>query len=163
MRRARYAHSASRFLLKAEADTEGPGFSACHASARDGRVPSLPSAARAQKLPQAHSILLEAWYPLGHGDRRLLEKPVFVRLANRYGKTPAQTVLRWHVQMGTSVIPSSTNPAHIAANADIFDFSLSTFEMAEIAALDGKRHYFHQNRMSLLVYRMMRPDFDAQR
>lgn len=112
---------------------------------------------------KAHSILLEAWYPLGHGDRRLLEKPVFVRLANRYGKTPAQTVLRWHVQMGTSVIPSSTNPAHIVANADIFDFSLSTFEMAEIAALDGKRRYFHQNRMSLLVYRMMRPDFDAQR
>jgi hypothetical protein len=48
-------------------------------------------------------------------------------------------------------------------NADIFDFPLSTFEMAEIAALDGKRRYFHQNRMSLLAYRMMRPDFDAQR
>lgn len=48
-------------------------------------------------------------------------------------------------------------------NADIFDFPLSTFEMAEIAAPDGKRRYFHQNRMSLLAYRMMRPDFDAQR
>lgn len=70
---------------------------------------------------KARSILLEAWYPLGHGDRRLLEEPVFVRLAKRYGKTPAQTVLRWHVQMGTSVIPSSTNPAHISADADIFD------------------------------------------
>lgn len=44
---------------------------------------------------KAHSILLEAWYPLGHGDRRLLEEPVFVRLAKSYGKTPAQIVLRW--------------------------------------------------------------------
>lgn len=112
---------------------------------------------------KARNILLEAWYPLGHGDRRLLEEPVFVRRAKRYGKTPAQLVLRRHVHMGTSVIPSSTNPAHIAANADIFDFSLSAFEMAEMAALDGKKRYFHQNRMSLLAYRMMRPDFDAQR
>lgn len=86
-----------------------------------------------------------------------------MRRAKRYGKTPAQLVLRRHVHMGTSVIPGSTNPAHIAANADIFDFSLSAFEMAEMAALDGKKRYFHQNRMSLLAYRMMRPDFDAQR
>ena len=153
----------SHFLLKAEADTEGPGFSACHASARDGRVPSLPSAARAQKLPQSPQhpprglVSAGAWRQEASGEA-CIRAP-----GKRYGKTPAQTVLRWHVQMGTSVIPSSTNPAHIAANADIFDFSLSTFEMAEIAALDGKRRYFHQNRMSLLVYRMMRPDFDAQR
>lgn len=53
---------------------------------------------------KAHSILLEAWYPLGHGDRRLLEEPAFVRLAKSYGKTPAQTVLRWQYRWA---LPSS--------------------------------------------------------
>ena len=53
---------------------------------------------------KAHSILLEAWYPLGHGDRRLLEEPAFVRLAKSYGKTPAQIVLRWQYRWA---LPSS--------------------------------------------------------
>ena len=57
-----------------------------------------------------YGTVIEAWYPLGHGDKGLLEEPVFVNLAEKYGKTPAQVILRWHVQMGTSIIPGSKEP-----------------------------------------------------
>ena len=53
-----------------------------------------------------YGTVIEAWYPLGHGDKGLLEEPVFVALAEKHGKTPAQVILRWHVQMGTSIIVS---------------------------------------------------------
>ena len=106
--------------------------------------------------------VIEAWYPLGHGDKGLLEEPVFVALAEKYGKTPAQVILRWHVQMGTSIIPGSKNPAHIADNANIFDFSLTEDEMAEIAKLDGTMTYYTATKEALAGYLAIRPDFDAQ-
>ena len=106
--------------------------------------------------------MIEAWYPLGHGDKGLLEEPIFVALAEKYGKTPAQVILRWHVQMGTSIIPGSKNPAHIADNANIFDFSLTEDEMAEIAKLDGTMTYYTATEEALAGYLAIRPDFDAQ-
>ena len=109
-----------------------------------------------------YGTVIEAWYPLGHGDKGLLEEPVFVALAEKYGKTPAQVILRWHVQMGTSIIPGSKNPAHIADNANIFDFSLTEDEMAEIAKLDGTMTYYTATEEALAGYLAMRPDFDAQ-
>lgn len=109
-----------------------------------------------------YGTVIEAWYPLGHGDKGLLEEPVFVALAEKYGKTPAQVILRWHVQMGTSIIPGSKNPAHIADNANIFDFSLTEDEMAEIAKLDGTMTYYTATEEALEGYLAMRPDFDAQ-
>lgn len=85
---------------------------------------------------------LMAWYPLGHGDRTLIEQPVFAKLAASYGKTPAQVILRWHVQSGHVVIPGSKNPDHIRDNFDIFDFELSEEDMAAIAEVDkGVRYY----------------------
>lgn len=83
------------------------------------------------------------WYPLGHGDPGLVNEPVFTSLARKYGKSNVQVVLRWHTQMGFLTIPGSKNPAHIASNADIFDFTLTEGEMAEIAKLDGKKQYYH--------------------
>lgn len=109
-----------------------------------------------------YGTVIEAWYPLGHGDKGLLEEPVFVALAEKYGKTPAQVILRWHVQMGTSIIPGSKNPDHIADNANIFDFSLTENEMAEIAQLDGTMTYYTATEEALAGYLAMRPDFDAQ-
>ena len=109
-----------------------------------------------------YGTVIEAWYPLGHGDKGLLEEPVFVTLAEKYGKTPAQVILRWHVQMGTSIIPGSKNPAHIADNANIFDFSLTEDEMAEIAKLDGTMTYYTATEEALAGYLAIRPDFDAQ-
>lgn len=109
-----------------------------------------------------YGIVIEAWYPLGHGDKGLQEEPVFTKLAERYGKTAAQVILRWHVQMGTSIIPGSKNPAHIADNADIFDFELTDEEMAEIAKLDGTKKYYEATEEALAGYLAIKPDFDAQ-
>ena len=71
-------------------------------------------------------------------------------------------ILRWHVQMGTSIIPGSKNPAHIADNADIFDFALTDDEMTQIARLDGTKTYYAATEEALAGYLAMRPDFDAQ-
>ena len=109
-----------------------------------------------------YGTVIEAWYPLGHGDAGLLAEPIFQELAEKYGKTPAQIILRWHTQMGTSIIPGSKNPAHIADNADIFDFRLTDDEMAEIAELDGIKQYYTAAEEALAGYLNMKPDFDAQ-
>lgn len=109
-----------------------------------------------------YGIVIEAWYPLGHGDKGLQEEPVFTKLAEKYGKTAAQVILRWHVQMGTSIIPGSKNPAHIADNADIFDFELTDEEMAEIAKLEGTKKYYEATEEALAGYLAIKPDFDAQ-
>lgn len=76
---------------------------------------------------------LMSWYPLGHGDKRLLCEPIIVELAERYRKSAAQILLRWHTQMGFVVIPGSSNAAHIRENFNIFDFTLTDAEMAAIA------------------------------
>lgn len=109
-----------------------------------------------------YGIEIEAWYPLGHGDKGLQEEPIFTKLAEKYGKTPAQVILRWHVQMGTSIIPGSKNPTHIADNADIFDFELTDEEMAEVAKLDGAKKYYEATEETLAGYLAIKPDFDAQ-
>lgn len=109
-----------------------------------------------------YGIVIEAWYPLGHGDKGLQEEPVFTKLAEKYGKTAAQVILRWHVQMGTSIIPGSKNSAHIADNADIFDFELTDEEMTEIAKLDGTKKYHEATEEALAGYLAIKPDFDAQ-
>ncbi|HEX2313438.1 MAG TPA: aldo/keto reductase [Thermomonospora sp.] len=87
---------------------------------------------------QEYGIATEAWSPLGQG-RGLLEEPVLVRLSARHGRTPAQIVLRWHLQLGNVVIPKSVTPARIAENFDVFGFELTDEDMAEIAALDTGR------------------------
>ena len=85
---------------------------------------------------------LMAWYPLGHGDKNLVNEPIFTELAAKYGKSNAQIILRWHIQSGNVVIPGSKNPDHIRENFDIFDFALTDEEMAEIAKVDkGMRYY----------------------
>lgn len=111
---------------------------------------------------EPYGIVIEAWYPLGHGDAALQAEPVFTELAGKYGKTPAQVILRWHTQMGTSIIPGSKNPQHIADNADIFGFTLTDEEMARIAELDGTKKYYKATEEALAGYLAMKPDFDSQ-
>lgn len=111
---------------------------------------------------EPYGIVIEAWYPLGHGDAALQAEPIFAELAGKYGKTPAQVILRWHTQMGTSIIPGSKNPQHIAGNADIFDFTLTDEEMARIAELDGTKKYYEATEEALAGYLAMKPDFDSQ-
>ena len=103
-----------------------------------------------------------AWYPLGHGDKALLNEPVFTELAKKYGKSNAQIILRWHVQRGTTVIPGSTNPDHIKANADIFDFALTADEMAAIEKLNKNVRYYNATPEQEAAYAGMKIDLDAQ-
>lgn len=104
-----------------------------------------------------------AWYPLGHGDHSLLNEPLFTKLAQKYGKSNVQIILRWHVQMGFIVIPGSTDPEHIKDNADIFDFELTPEEMAQIAKLDQKKRYYIPNDAREEQYAQMQMDFEAQK
>ncbi|MFG3307853.1 aldo/keto reductase [Streptomyces wuyuanensis] len=85
-----------------------------------------------------HGIATEAWSPLGSG-RGLLEVPTIVAVAQKYGKTPAQVVLRWHLQLGNVVIPKSVTPSRIRENIDVFGFELDDDDLAAFAALDEGR------------------------
>ena len=82
-----------------------------------------------------HEIVTVAWRPLGRGGD-LLAEPTLATIAARYGKSPAQVVLRWFVQLGVVPIPRSTNPGRLAENLDVFDFALTDDEVAAISALD---------------------------
>lgn len=90
-----------------------------------------------------NDILLEAWYPIGHGDKKMLGEPVLGEIAAAHGKSIVQAILRWHMQVGNIAIPKSTNPAHIQSNLEIFDFTLSQEEMEKISALDKNRGYYN--------------------
>jgi 2,5-diketo-D-gluconate reductase A len=81
-----------------------------------------------------HGIVTEAWSPLARGA--VLRSPVIAALADRYAKSPAQIILRWHIQLGNVVIPKSVTPARIRENIDVFDFELSEDDMASVATLD---------------------------
>ena len=80
-------------------------------------------------------ILTEAWSPLGQGLE--LEDPAIVEIAREHGKSPAQVIIRWHLQLGNVVIPKSVTPERIAENFDVFDFALSDEQIDAIAALDA--------------------------
>ena len=100
-----------------------------------------------QAFGAEHGILTQAWSPIGgitfyrdcsHGST--LQDPAIGEIAEAHGKTPAQVMLRWHLQQGRSAIPKSTNPPRIAENFDVFDFDLTADQLAAIDALDtGQR------------------------
>ena len=101
-----------------------------------------------------------SWYPLGHGDRSLIEEPVFAKLGRKYGKSAAQIILRWHRQMGFAVIPGSKNVDHIRDNLNILDFALTDEEMAEIAELDKGERYYHRTDEQLVQFAGWKPAFE---
>ena len=90
-----------------------------------------------------YGTVIESWYPIGHGDKGLINEPVFTRLAEKYEKTNVQIILRWHIQEGTIVFPKTTNPQHMKDNFDIFDFELTDDEMDEIRKLDSGKRFFN--------------------
>ena len=116
-----------------------------------------------KKFLSKEGMVIQAWYPLGHGDKALLEEPLFTQLGKKYGKTNAQIILRWHIQDGNIVIPGSKNPAHIKDNFDLFDFSLTEEEMAKIAALDKNTRYYTSTPEMLEMYAKTVPDVDGQK
>jgi 2,5-diketo-D-gluconate reductase A len=109
-----------------------------------GIVPAVNQIELHPQLPQAElrevharlGIATEAWGPLGQGS--LLSHPTITALADACGRTPAQVLIRWHLQLGNIVIPKSVNPTRIASNFDVFDFELGADEMASISSLDDR-------------------------
>ena len=116
-----------------------------------------------KKFLAKEGIVIQAWYPLGHGDKALIREPLFTELAKKYGKSSAQIILRWHIQSGNIVIPGSKNPDHIKANLDLFDFALTGEEMAQIAAMDQQKRYYHSTPEMLRKYAEIVPDVDGQK
>lgn len=108
-------------------------------------------------------IVIQAWYPLGHGDKTLIEEPLFAEFGTKYGKSSVQIILRWHIQDGNIVIPGSKNPDHIKDNFDIFDFALTDVEMEQIAAMDKQKRYYTSTPELLEKYVTMVPDVDGQK
>jgi len=96
-----------------------------------------------KKRVEKYGTVIEAWYPIGHGDKGLINEPLFAKLAQKYNKTNVQIILRWHIQEGTIVFPRSTNPVHIKENFEIFDFELTQDEMNEIRKLDSGKRFFN--------------------
>ena len=91
-----------------------------------------------------NNIILQSWYPIGHGNKELLNNDDIVEIGNKYNKSAVQVILRWHIQSGFIAIPKSTSPAHIKDNFDIFDFELSQEDMNKIEKLDtGKPSFIH--------------------
>ena len=108
-------------------------------------------------------IVPQAWYPLGHGDKALLQEPLFAELGKKYGKSAPQVILRWHIQSGNIVIPGSKNPEHIKVNFDLFDFDLTGEEMQKIAALNKNVRYYTSTPEMLKKYAEMVPPVDEQK
>jgi len=110
--------------------------------AETGVVPAVNQVELHPRFPQdalrayhaEHGILTEAWAPIGQGQG-LLEDETIVRLAARKGRSPAQVVLRWHIQLGNIAIPKSVTPARIRENIAIFGFSLDEDEMRQVSGL----------------------------
>ncbi|HZA11936.1 aldo/keto reductase [Mycobacterium sp.] len=108
-----------------------------------GIVPAVNQIELHPLLPQTElremhaklGIATEAWSPLGQGS--LLQNPTITGIADAHGKSPAQVLIRWHLQLGNIVIPKSVNPERIVSNFDVFDFELSGDDMASIASLEN--------------------------
>ena len=113
-----------------------------------------------RKTLDKYDIKLMSWYPLGHGDKSLINEPIFVALGKKYGKTSAQIILRWHTQMGFVVIPGSKNVDHIRENLHILDFKLTDDEMAEIAKLDCGRRYYNRTDEQLRQFAAWQPQYE---
>ena len=113
-----------------------------------------------RKTLDKYNIKLMSWYPLGHGDTSLLNENVFLKLGKKYGKTSAQIILKWHTQMGFAVIPGSKKTEHIKDNLNIFDFTLTDDDMAEIAKLDKGVRYYNRTDEQLIAFASWQPAYE---
>ena len=111
-----------------------------------------------------HNIALQSWYPLGgKGNQSILKEELIQSLGQKYKKSPAQIILKWHIQMGYIVIPGSKSEEHIQENIDIFDFELTVKEMEEISKLDRNTPFYIRTDAALKGYVNWSPDVDGQK
>lgn len=108
-----------------------------------------------------YGTVLEAWYPLGHGDKNLLSEPLFESIARKYGKSVVQVILRFHVQEGNIVFPATNSIVHMRQNFDVFDFELDEDEMEAIRLLDkGVRYYYMDDAEGERTYLSIHPNLN---
>ena len=115
-----------------------------------------------RKTLDEHDIKLMSWYPLGHGDSNLINEPVFKELGEKYNKTSAQIILRWHIQMWFIVIPWSKNPDHIRDNFNLFDFELTAEDMEKIAEINKNERYYHRSDDMLAQFATFHPSYERE-
>lgn len=115
-----------------------------------------------RKTLDKENIKLMSWYPLGHGDSNLMNEEVFASLANKYNKTPAQIILRWHTQMRFIVIPGTKNVDHVRENFDIFDFKLTDDEMKEIEKVNKNERYYIRTDEALKQFATWQPEYEKE-
>ena len=117
-----------------------------------------------RKITEPRGIKIMAWYPLGGKGMtaELLESETVAKIAQKYKKSPAQIVLRWHVQMQNIVIPGSKNPAHIKDNIDLFDFELDTSDMAEMAKLNKNERRYTRTDEALDNFQNWQPEYEKE-
>ena len=96
-----------------------------------------------RKRVEKYGTVIESWYPLGHGDKELINEKIFTKLAVKYHKTNVQIILRWHIQEGNIIFPKTTDKEHMKDDLNIFDFGLTNDEMDEIRKLDGKKRFYN--------------------
>ena len=101
-----------------------------------------------RKYLKPHDIRMQAWYPLGHGSPALMQNEVLKGIAEKYGKTVSQIILRWHVEEGIIPVPKSVSVQHIRENFDIFDFSLDENDLQAVRSLDTGRGSHNPDDMS---------------
>lgn len=109
-----------------------------------------------------YDIKLMSWYPIGHGDKTLIEENIFKELGEKYNKTPVQIILRWHIQMGFIVIPGSKNVEHIKDNLDILDFELTKEEMNEISKINKNIRYYNRTDEQLEHFANWKPEYEVK-
>lgn len=115
-----------------------------------------------RKITEPRDIKIMSWYPLGHGDKSLIEEPIFKELGEKYEKTPAQIILKWHIQMGFIVIPGSKNVDHIRDNFNLFDFELTENDMNKISEINKNERYYHRTDEQLEQFAGWKPQFERE-
>lgn len=117
-----------------------------------------------KKLLSKNNIVMQAWYPLGGRDNKsILKERVIEELADKYKKSPAQIVLKWHTQMNVIVIPDSKSEPHIKENIDIFDFTLTKEDMMKIASIDKNQPFYGRDEEALKRFATWRPNVEGQK
>ena len=109
-----------------------------------------------------HGIALMSWYPLGHGDKSLINEPIFTEIGKKYNKTAAQIILRWHLEMGFCVIPGTSKVNHVKDNFAIQDFALSKEDMQQIAKLNKNVRYYYRTDEMLKSFAKMKPEYETK-
>ena len=99
----------------------------------------------AREICREYGVQVEAWAPFAEGKRGIFQNEILTKIGKKYGKSPAQVILRWNIDRGVIVIPKSTHEERISQNIDVFDFRLTKEDMDEIAAMDGGQTFFGRN------------------